>query len=189
MAAVTWDVPTPRAVVVEVGDATGSAALCFTVERSGRVLDDRGLPGSWIVSDRLDRSRIVDVLVCGTSAVDAAAAVAAFAAGQARAVITLDEPDRLGAVLAALELGLSHVPADLLERARAVPSHTDRQRAVLGGVLAGQSNAEMARALQVRPVTVKREVAALFAAFGACRRFELMSAGFGLGFTAEAVRP
>ncbi|HEX4905498.1 MAG TPA: LuxR C-terminal-related transcriptional regulator [Acidimicrobiales bacterium] len=189
MAAVAWDVPTPRAVVLDLTDATRSAALCFTVGRSGRPVDDRGLPESLVVSDRLDRSRTLDVLVCGPTAVDAAAAVAAFAAGQARAIVAADDPEQLVAALAALELGLSLVPADLLERARAVPALTDRQRAVLGGVLAGQSNAEMARALQVRPVTVKREVAGLFGAFGACRRFELMSVAFGLGFRADALRP
>ena len=189
MAAVAWDVPTPRAVVLDLTDATRSAALCHTVGRSGRPVDDRGAPASLVVSDRLDRSRTVDVLVCGPTAVDAAAAVEAFAAGRARSVITDDDPDQLLAALAALELGLSLVPADLLERARAVPPLTERQRTVLGGVLAGQSNGEMARALQLRPVTVKRDVAALFAAFGACRRFELMSVAFGLGFAAEAVRP
>lgn len=183
-----WDAPSPRAVVIDVRDATGSAALCFTVERSGRFIGDRDFPASWFVSDRLDRRRPVDVLVCGRTAVDAEEAVAAFSAGDARAVICIEDPGQVVAALDALERGLSLVPANLLERARAVPPITARQRVVLGAVLAGQSNGEIARVLQLRPVTIKREVAALFAAFGAFRRFELMSQGFGLGFGAEAVR-
>jgi DNA-binding NarL/FixJ family response regulator len=172
-----------------VRDAAGAAALCFIVERSGRprVLHDRG--GSWTVSDRLDRRRVVDVLVCGASAVDASEALAAFSAGQARAIVCLAQPEQLVAALAALEVGLSLVPADLLERARQCPDVTERQRRVLGAVMAGQSNTEIARALQVKPVTIKREVAALFVAFDACRRFELISQGFDLGYRREPARP
>lgn len=142
-----------------------------------------------MVSDRLDRRRVVDVLVCGPSALDASEALAAFSAGHARAIVCLAQPEQLVAALAALEVGLSLVPADLLEQARRCPEITPRQRIVLGAVMAGQSNTEIARALQVKPVTVKREVAALFAAFGACRRFELISRGFDLGYRRNLARP
>jgi DNA-binding NarL/FixJ family response regulator len=104
-------------------------------------------------------------------------------------VISIEQPDQLVAALSALDVGLSLVPADLLERARAVPAISPRQRVVLRAVLAGQSNGAIARVLQVRPVTIKREVSALFAAFDVSRRFELMSAAFALGFQAEAVHP
>jgi DNA-binding NarL/FixJ family response regulator len=93
------------------------------------------------------------------------------------------------AALDGLDAGLSLVPAVLLDRARLVPELTDRQLAVLGGVLAGQTNAQMAAALQVRPVTIKREVAGLFALLGASGRFELMSAALDLGFRRRPVRP
>lgn len=185
----TWDAPAPRAALIDVRDEVGAAALCFVVERSGRRRTAHADGGTWTVADRLDPRRHIDVFVCGPTPVDAEAAVQAFAVGIVRAVICVDQPSQILHALDALDNGLSLVPTVVLERARAVPAITERQRAVLGGVLAGQSNIEIAHALQVRPVTIKREVAVLFAGFGAARRFELMGVAFGLGYHSRPVRP
>lgn len=189
MAAVAWDVPTPRAAFIDVRDEVCAIALRCTVERSGRACANHEHGGAWLVTDRPDRRRIAGVLVCGPTAVDAHTALSAFSSGLARSVVAAAQPDHVVAALDGLDAGLSLVPAGLLDRARLVPELAPRQRAVLGGVLAGQTNAQMAAALQVRPVTIKREVAGLFALLGASARFELMSAALDLGFRREPVRP
>jgi DNA-binding NarL/FixJ family response regulator len=145
--------------------------------------------GAWLVSDRLDRRRAVDVLVCGSSTVDAQQAVAAFGRGEVRAVIGRDTPSQLVAALDALDEGLSLVPVGLVERARGAPTLTDRQADVLRAVMAGQSNPEIAHALGLRPVTVKREVSTLFGLLGACRRMDLIGRAYDLGYRKRPVRP
>lgn len=196
MAAVSWEavgssVPpgTPRSAFVEVRDEVGSAALCFVVERSGRVRAPHADPAAWVVSDRLDRRRAVDVLVCGATPVDAQAAVAAFGRGEVQAVICREQPSQLVTALDALDAGLCLVPVDVVERARLAPELTDRQRDVLQAVMAGQSNPEIARALGLRPVTVKREVSTLFARFEAVRRMDLIGRAYDLGYRKRALRP
>jgi len=189
VAAATWETAAhPQPVCIDVADEVGAAALCFVVERSGRVLAAQDRGGSWTVSDRFDRRRPVDVLVCGPSPLDARDAVEAFARGEVGAVIRHDTPAQVVAALDGLDHGLGLVPNDVLERARAAPPITPRQRVVLEAVMAGQTNVEIAHALQLKPVTIKREVAALFAALGACRRFELIAAGYDLGFRKRRAR-
>jgi DNA-binding NarL/FixJ family response regulator len=186
---VTWDVPAPRAAFIDVRDEVGAAALCFLVERSGRFLDHHGDGGSWMVSDRLDRRRVIDVLVCGATLLDAQAAVLEFGAGRARSVVCLDQPGQVVDALDALDRDLCLLPSRVIERANAAPRLHARQALVLRAVMAGQSNAEIARSLQLRPVTIKREVAGLFAIFGVCRRFELISRAFDVGYRGLPARP
>jgi DNA-binding NarL/FixJ family response regulator len=189
VAALTWHGPAARAVFIDVRDETWALALACVVDRSGRRRSVHGDGPVWTITDHPETRRVADVLVCGPSAVDAAAAVAAFAAGQARSVVSADDPDQVAAALDGLDTGLSLVAADLIERAKAVPALTPRQRTVLEAVLAGQTNAAIAAALQVRPVTIKREVASLFGTFDVTRRFELMSRGFALGYRPRPARP
>jgi DNA-binding NarL/FixJ family response regulator len=172
-----------------VRDVFWAIALRGTVVGSGGACATHEQGGGWLVTDRPDRRRIADVLVCGSTAVDAHSALAAFSSGLARSVVAAADPQHVVAALDGLDAGLSLVPAGLLDRARLVPDLTERQRAVLCGVLAGQTNAQMAAALQVRPVTIKREVASLFAVLGASGRFELMSVALDLGFRRRPVRP
>src|SRR5262245_34236091 len=55
-----------------------------------------------------------------------------------------------------------------------VPQLTDAERAVLAGVLHGDSNAEIARQRGTRPRTIANQVASLFRKFGVRSRLELI---------------
>jgi DNA-binding CsgD family transcriptional regulator len=196
VAAASWEAVGPslppgtqRSAFVDVRDEVGSAALCFIVERSGRDRASHADGGTWVVADRLDRRRPIDVLVCGSTPVDAQEAVAAFGRGEVRAVICREQPRQLVAALDALDAGLCLVPVGLVEQARDAPALTERQRDVLRAVMAGQSNPEIAHALGLRPVTVKREVSTLFALLGACRRMDLIGRAYDLGYRKRPLRP
>lgn len=139
----------------------------------------------WRVADDVP----ADVLACLPTPLAARRALDAFGRGEVRAVVRADVPTQLADALDALDRGLSLVSSELIALARAAPALTDRQEDVLGAVMAGQSNAEIAHAIGRRPVTIKREVAALFGLVGASRRWELIARGHELGYRGRPLRP
>lgn len=145
--------------------------------------------GDRLISDRLHRTRTVDVLLVDRNLIAMSDTVAAVVAGRARCAAMLDEPDRVAGVLSLLQDGVCALPAVVLEASRLVPVLSERERRVWQAVLAGQSNGRIAVALGLSPITVKREVANLGRKSFSSSRVELWAAGIRLGLLPREVRP
>lgn len=116
-------------------------------------------------------------------------AVVALLDGRVQSVVTDQHRGDAARAQLLLDDGWCVVPASLLPAWRAFPRISTRERQVWEAVLAGQSNATIARALGVSIVTVKREIGALCAKAAAGSRVELWAEGVRLGLHPNALRP
>jgi DNA-binding NarL/FixJ family response regulator len=111
--------------------------------------------------------------------------LAAVEAGQAHAVVSIDELSQLPAALLAASSGFSCVSFKFVEQRMQAPVLTDRQKCVLKGIFDGLTNKTIARCCGVSHTTVKREVANLLRALGVHNRVELVTKAMELGFAAR----
>jgi DNA-binding NarL/FixJ family response regulator len=125
----------------------------------------------------------VPVLVVSAST-DAKSIRAALAAGVAGFV---PKSAAVPVLLNALRLvaeGERYVPPEILGELQSGPAQangagrrlTKRQREVLARMLTGQSNAQIAKALDIEDTTVRQHAHAVYSAFGVSTRAELMAA-------------
>jgi DNA-binding NarL/FixJ family response regulator len=79
--------------------------------------------------------------------------------------------------------------SELAATAQRMPSISSRQRAVLGGVVASQSNATIGRHVHASEATLKREVGALTSTLKAGARAALVAVAISFGIEPRQVRP
>jgi DNA-binding CsgD family transcriptional regulator len=155
----------------QVADADDDAAL-------PRVVDDGHRPGP------ADRT----VLVCPATPVGCAGALARLTHGHVGAVVPDDRLTIIPAVLAALRRRRSLLELDVIDLASLVPTLDARQRAVLEGLLAGQSTKDIAAGAFVSLATVKRSASELFRLFGVRSGLQLTRRAAALGYQPRPVR-
>ena len=183
----------------------------FTVDVANRVLRSAllyiGASGGWSEPQRPD-PRVVTVvdrvpevvptppaqrarriLVAEPSPYSAERAMSALTSGAVTAVVNAHDPDELLVALESVERGQVTIPVCMVELAAAMPKVSDRQVEVLGAIVAGQSNREIARALYLSDASVKREISGLFRALAAPNRIALAQQGAALGVTARRLGP
>ncbi|MEO8717364.1 MAG: response regulator transcription factor [Burkholderiales bacterium] len=184
-----------RAAVLRALPGAGvrtAESLAGALEEAGRyafglVLLDLGLPGCAGIDSVLrfrDAHPTVPVLVVSANS-DSGSIRAALAAGVAGFVPkSASVPVLLNALRLVAEGG-RYVPPEILSelepgQAGAAVSPegrlTNRQREVLAHTLTGQSNAQIAKALDIEKTTVRQHAHAVYSAFGVSTRAELMAA-------------
>jgi DNA-binding NarL/FixJ family response regulator len=167
-------------------------SLAGALEEAGRcalglVLLDLGLPGCAGIDSVLRFRQAhpgVPVLVVSAST-DAKSIRAALAAGVAGFVPkSAAVPVLLNALRLVVEGG-RYIPPEVLSGLEPAPPQaggsaedrlTKRQREVLARMLTGQSNAQIAKALDIEETTVRQHAHAVYYAFGVSTRAELMAA-------------
>ncbi len=197
----------------ETPDAAGPARS-FTVDVANRVLRSAllyiGASGGWSEPPRPDPhavtvvDRVPDVppapssppaprarriLVAEPSPYASARAMSALASGTVTAVVSAHDPDELLVALESVERGQVTIPVCMVDLAADMPKVSSRQVEVLGAIIAGQSNREIARALYLSDASVKREISGLFRALAAPNRIALAQRGAALGVTARRLGP
>ena len=184
-----------RAACVAVANPMIAAALSVTAQRQGWQTRPVPEPGAVLITDRLPPSSTgegdVDavVLVCDPTPFAARRAVDAVAALRVTAVVRADQPDDLRAALACLEEERGSIPRTILSLAAQMPEVNQRQVALLGAVLAGQTTSQMARGLHLSPASVKRELGALSRSLDATTRAALLARALELGVQPLPLRP
>ena len=178
----------------DVRGETLHEALSHVAFRDGWDVVRNPLPGAVVVRDRVvaldaEQSASRTVLVAEPSPLQCQRALRAFAAGTVASVIPADQPSELGHAMASVADGWGAVPLRVLEIAAAMPDLSERQEAILGALMAGQSTAEIARGLYLSGASVKRELAQLFRDFGARNRLELAMFAADLGFRPVRMQP
>jgi DNA-binding NarL/FixJ family response regulator len=152
----------------------------------GLVLLDLGLPGCAGMDSVLrfrEAHPAVPVLVVSAST-DAKSIRAALAAGVAG---FLPKSAAVPVLLNALRMvaeGGRYIPPEILGELQSGPAQangagrrlTKRQREVLARMLTGQSNAQIAKALDIEETTARQHAHAVYSAFGVSTRAELMAA-------------
>ncbi len=121
------------------------------------------------------------VLICEPTPLSARRALDAVAELNASAVVLSDEPQGLAVALDSLSEGRMTLPLRVVELARRMPPLTERQLVILASVAAGQSNAEIARALALSTQSVKRELGIAYQLVGGSDRGELIDGAIALG--------
>lgn len=184
-----------RSMQVRVTNQMVAEALTAVAGRSGwEAVTLRG-PGDILVTDVAparpgNRPPGNDVvLVCDPTPLAARRAVDSVAEFLAAAVVCSDQPGDLAPALQALQVGRVSMPLRVLALAAQMPHLTERQLAVLGGAMAGQSNAEIGRGLHLSPASVKREMGFLYVILDSSTRPALVAEAIGLGIVPHAVRP
>ncbi len=184
-----------RVVCVAVGNSMVAAALTVTAQRQGWLTRPSPEAGSVLITDRVptsptDRARVdAVVLVIEPTPFGARRAVDAMAALEVTAVVGADQPDELDAALACLADERGSVPRRILDLAARMPEVTERQAALLGAVLAGQTTSQMARGLTLSPASVKRELSCLSGTLEVSSRAALFARALELGVRPEPLRP
>ena len=183
-----------RVCTFDVRGETLHEALSHVAFRDGWDVVRNPLPGAVVVRDRVvaldaEQSASRTVLVAEPSPLQCQRALRAFAAGTVASVIPADQPSELGHAMASVADGWGAVPLRVLEIAAAMPDLSERQEAILGALMAGQSTAEIARGLYLSGASVKRELAQLFRDFGARNRLELAMFAADLGFRPVRMQP
>jgi DNA-binding CsgD family transcriptional regulator len=127
------------------------------------------------------------VLVCPATPVGCAGALRRLVAGHVGAVVPEDRLAVLPEVLAELRRRRTLLELDVIELAALVPTLDARHRAVLEGLLAGQSAADIATQSYLSPATVKRAVSLLLRKFGVRSGLQLTRRAASLGFQPREV--
>lgn len=187
--------PTAGAVHLAVSNSMVAAALRVTAEGLGWSLRAARDAGVVLVTDRVPVHAVPGapgsgvVLVCDPTPSAARAAVDAVADLVVSSVVCSDQPDDLHAALEGLSAGRACVPMRILTLAARMPRLTERQSVLLGAVLAGQTNADMARALGLSAASVKRELGRMYARMGVSSRAALSARALELGVPPRRLRP
>jgi DNA-binding CsgD family transcriptional regulator len=127
------------------------------------------------------------VLVCPATPVGCAQALRRLTAGQVGAVVPDDRITVIPSALTALRRRRSILELDVVDLALLVPDLDARQRAVLEGVLAGQSAKDIAAGAYLSLATVKRTLSDLFRLFGVRSGLQLTRRASSLGYQPRAV--
>ena len=174
-----------RAVQITVANVTVRLALSYVLERLGhrptvhqgddvlRVADLRCLPPG---------DRPVDVLVVEPLPLHCREAVDRIVRGGALAAITSDRPETLGSALHAAADGTILLPSRVIELANSLPRLPERLDATLRLVVAGHTNARIARHLHRSESTVKRDISELLRSFHAPNRQSLAGVAAAAGY-------
>lgn len=170
-------------------------ALVAAAARSGWGHVSHRAPGAVLVTDR-PAARLRGspagnnaVLVCEPTAYAARRALDAVSELVAAAVMRSDEPADLTSALEGMAVGRASIPMDVLALAAQMPAITERQTAILGAVVAGQTNTDICRGMYLSPASVKRELSALHQALGSVSRVGLAASARELGVPACHVLP
>lgn len=166
------------------------------LERAARaVIDDAGGrrvtngENALVVADCAGSHHTLDVLLVAATPASCTDALAWVWRGEVRCAVRVDDVDHLGDALELVSRGWAGWWGGVAETARLMPPISSRQRAVLGGVVAGQSNATIGKHLHLSEATVKREVAALTASLETDSRAALVATAISLGVEPRPVRP
>jgi len=149
------------------------------------VLLDLGLPGfSGIEALKRFREKHPDMRVVVVSANDEAESIqAALRAGAAGYIPKTSTSEVLVAALKVVIAGGTYIPPEALqEDPGASPELSERQQEVLGLMLKGHSNAEIARQLRMAENTVKHHVTAIYGLLDVATRAEAITTALRLGF-------
>jgi DNA-binding CsgD family transcriptional regulator len=179
---------------IDVRSETLRAALTHVGTTAGFTLRKTLAPGTCLV---LDEPKAVvgspheqpTILVTEPTPCGAHAAMRALASGTVTAVISSDRPNDLAEALSSVRNGWAAAPIEIIEAAARMPDLTERQVAIVGAILAGQSTRDIAKGLFLSDASVKRELAAMFRSFGAENRLELAAFGASLGFRPQRITP
>ena len=172
-------------VVGEAFDAE-TALQALTDRQPDVALVDLELPGRsglWLIAAMAEAAPTVRALVL-TSFVDAARVRGALSAGARGYLLKRVAPEDLLAAIRQVAAGrtvLDPEAAALVAAQPDAPHLTARERDVLGEILAGRSNKEIADALCVSERTVKGHVSALLAKLGCQDRTQIVIAAYRLG--------
>ena len=177
-------------VGLEVADSNLSRLLSYVASSAGWSVCSNPSPDDPVVTDVCPPAGAGrTVLVVRPTPFAAAEALDAVLSLDAAAVLCSDTPDALPSTLDGLSNDTVAVPSRVLRLAREMPQLTDRQMAIMVGVVAGRSNAELARDLCVSTASVKRELADLYRVCGASNRASLAARGYELGLARVADGP
>jgi DNA-binding NarL/FixJ family response regulator len=149
---------------VSVSDDAACAAL------DAAVLHFQEIDASALDAIALRRNAETGVLAIVVETVSVRGARAAFDAG-ADAVVAADDIDELPAVVRAASAGYLCFPAEL-RAAFSLPALSRREKQILGLVVLGLSNKEIASTLYVTQSTVKSHLSSAFAKLGVSSRSE-----------------
>lgn len=185
-------VPLRSGVVhVSVENSMVAAALTVTAQHQGWTVRPAPEPGAVMITDRIPaRARSgadggAVVLVIDPAPFSARRALDALAGLRITTVVCNDQPGDLEAALACLQEDRASVPRRVLTLAGRMPTVNERQVALLGAVLAGQTTAQMARGLHLSTASVKRELQALSCSLDAATRPALFARALELGVRPE----
>lgn len=178
-----------RVVSMLIVDRTVMRALQFVASEAGWTIASHA---SVLATDRIaptpDHQGRIVIVIPPVPAL-CRAAVAAVTAGRAHAVVSTDNIDAFGHALDAAVNGICCIPEDVITRAESAPDLSDRELDVLGAVMAGQSNAAIARATYLSQATIKRVITELLRTFGSQNRSSLTAAAAAVGHRARPIRP
>lgn len=146
-----------------------------------------------LITDQLtesdERTGRPAVLVCQPTAWGARCALDDVSAMRATSIVLADDTVEIGRVIESLRDSFAMITLRVFELAARVPPMSPRCRDVLQLVVAAHDNAEIASQLHMSVGSVKRDVAALHAAFGSSTRPALTAAAAALGVPTRATRP
>lgn len=177
----------PDAVVRTAGDLKTALERAREIEPK-LVLVDLGLPGCGGIDSVLQfRAAFPQVPTVVVSANDDSLSVrGALAVGAAGFIPKSSSPTVVVSALRLVAGGGRYIPPEAL---KPVPGQThesqpqelltDRQREVLARMLKGQSNAQIAKELEITEGTAKQHAHAVYAAFGVSTRADLILAASG----------
>lgn len=178
-----------RVVSMSIIDRTIMRALQYVASEAGWTVNS---PAPILATDRVDALPEHDgkvVLVINPVPALCRTAVAAVTAGSAHAVVSTSNIDAFGHALDAAAAGICCIPDDVIAKADGAPKLTERELEVLGAVMAGQSNAAIARATYLSQATIKRVITELLRTFGTENRSALTAAAAAVGHRPQRVRP
>jgi DNA-binding NarL/FixJ family response regulator len=178
----------PDAVVRTAGDLKTALERAHETEPQ-LVLVDLGLPGCGGIDSVLQfRSAFPQVPTVVVSANDDTMSVrGALAVGAAGFIPKSSNPVVVVNALRLVAGGGRYIPPEAIKHDTGAPRHdltpqemlTERQREVLARMLKGQTNAQIAKELEITEGTTKQHAHAVYAAFGVSTRADLILAAQG----------
>ncbi|CAN5459015.1 hypothetical protein BH10ACT3_BH10ACT3_23810 [soil metagenome] len=129
------------------------------------------------------------VMVVESTPFAASRALRLLADGAIMAAFSVDEPQDLVPALESLRAQRAMVPVRLFNQAAQMPKLSQRQVDVLGALVVGQANRDIARGIYLSEASVKREIAELFHLLDVSSRLNLAGRGASLGIPARLMLP
>ncbi len=186
--------PSAHDYVVDVRSETLRQALVQVGTSAGWRVRATVAPDTYLIVDGVratedDRTARRTVLVVDATPFAASTGLQVLSSGLVASVMLGTRPSGLVFALESLQRGWGAVPDELLELALRMPHLTERQLAVVGAVIAGQSTAEISRGLFLSEASVKRELATLYRSFDLRSRVALAALGSSLGVLPRRLSP